>query len=652
MFLDNSACNLASINLVRFLDQEGNFDINGFRQACRIILIAQEIIVDFSSYPTEQVAKNSHDFRPLGLGYANLGSLLMLKGIPYDSDEGRTIAGALTAIMTGHAYKTSAEIAAVKGPFEGYLANRTPMLDVIRHHHSVAYKLPLVSGIDSLVEAAKQDWDEALALGEQFGYRNAQTTLLAPTGTIGLLMDCDTTGIEPEFALVKLKKLAGGGSIKIANGAIKQSMRALGYSESETSDILAYVMGSGTLQTDAPVGRGSLHAKGISEAALDRVEKNLANAFDLNYVFNSIVLGEDELRKLEISIEDEATPGFSLLKRLGFSEAQIKESNEKICGTQTIEGAPHLREEHYPVFDCASKCGSKGERFLSPMAHVNMMAAVQPFLSGAISKTINLPNEATVEDVTEVYTKSWKLVLKAIAIYRDGSKLSQPLNARREKKEEESNQAQMPPAASAGQAIRRQLPDERQSITHKFSISGYKGYITVGLYDEGTPGEIFITMSKQGSVIRGLLDSFATTISVSLQYGIPLKVVLKKLINTRFEPYGLTTNPQIRLAKSIVDYIGRYVGLKFLSPEDQLELGIAAPNHVASNQAPLPISQTSPIPIVAGHTEPEEEEEGHDMTDVSPSSDAPPCPSCGSMTTKTGTCYTCLSCGSTTGGCS
>jgi len=653
MFIDNSACNLASINLVRFMDKQGNFDIKAFRQACRIVFIAQEIIVDFSSYPTELVAKNSHDFRPLGLGYANLGSLLMRKGIPYDSDEGRTIAGALTAIMTGHAYKTSAEIAAVKKPFEGYLLNRAPMLEVIKRHRSQAYKLPQIAGLEELVEAAKQDWDEALALGEQFGYRNAQATLLAPTGTIGLLMDCDTTGIEPEFALVKLKKLAGGGSIKIANGALRPSLEALGYNEREIDDIITYALGSGSLETDAPINRATLSAKGIDSSTLDLIERNLKNVFDIRHAFTSITLPEEVLRRLNIPPATIAQPNFSLLRHLGFDEADIEESNEKICGTQTIEGAPHLKKEHYAVFDCANKCGSRGQRFLSPMSHVKMMAAVQPFLSGAISKTINLPNEATVADVADIYMQSWKLGLKAIAIYRDGSKLSQPLNARREKKEEKerSVESQQVPSATVGQAVRRQLPDERQSITHKFNISGYKGYITIGLYDEGTPGEIFITMSKQGSVIRGLLDSFATTMSVSLQYGVPLKVLLNKLVNTRFEPSGLTTNPQIRLAKSIIDYIGRYIGIKFLSPEDQLELGIATPNSVAINQAPLPIKNTPSASTVDSKTN-LSEEESPDMSETVVSSDAPPCPNCGSMTTKTGTCYTCLSCGSTTGGCS
>lgn len=651
MFLDNSSCNLASINLLKLYSEDGGFDVTAYRHIARIMIIAQEILVDLSSYPTEDVAKNSHDYRPLGLGYANLGALLMVMGVPYDSVKGTAIAGALTAIMHMHAYKTSAELAAVKGPFDGYLKNRAPMLNVIKMHRDAAYKISETHCPANLLEAARQDSDEALAMGEQFGYRNSQVTVIAPTGTIGLLMDCDTTGIEPDFSIVKFKKLAGGGSMKIVNNSVPRALKNLGYSEAQINDIVSYAIGTATLRGSTPINVNSLKEKGLLEEEIAAIEKSLKGAFDISFVFNRFVIGDDVFKRLTVTDDEEQSPNFSLLKTLGYTQQEIDTSNLIICGTQMIEGAPHLKEEHLSIFDCANKCGTLGKRFLEPMSHVRMMAAVQPFISGAISKTINMPNESTVEDVKDVYVQAWKLGLKALALYRDGSKMSQPLNSKKdadagEEKQESSKVVYAP--------IRRKLPDDRSSITHKFNIAGHKGYITVGLYPDGSPGEIFITMSKQGSMISGMVDSFATTISIALQYGVPLSTLVGKFANSRFEPSGFTTNPQIRIAKSIVDYIGRFLASKFLSPDEQTELGIMIDATPSTQQATLNleaiteknVSAAAPI-VIDSSTD-----EVVVTNEKSAQSDAPPCPNCGSMTMKTGTCYTCISCGSTTGGCS
>ena len=688
LHLDDSACNLASINLVKFADSQGNFDVEGYRHACKIMLIAQEIEVDLSSYPTDLIAKNSHDYRPLGLGFANLGTLLMLQGIPYDSPEALAIAGALSAIMTGHAYKTSAEMAAVKGAFEGFANNRAPMLNVMKMHRQAAYAISSSNCPKDLYNAARQDWDEAVALGEQFGYRNSQATVIAPTGTIGLLMDCDTTGVEPDFALVKFKKLAGGGSVKIVNNAVKQALSNLGYNSRQQQEIIDYALGVGQFVANLPISRSTLATKGLTLEEINKVEKTLGSAFDISYSFNRMVLGDDVFNRLGISQEEEKQPKFSLLERLGFSNAEIAESNLIVCGTQTLEGAPRLLEEHLAIFDCANRCGPTGKRYIAGMAHVRMMAAVQPFISGAISKTINLPNEATLQDVEEVYQQSWLLGLKALALYRDGSKLSQPLNT---KKDEVVNVEMREKIVEKiiYAPKRRRLADERRSITHKFLISGHKGFITVGLYDDGQPGELFVTMAKQGSTISGLMDAFAKSISIGLQYGVPLTMIVRQFANSRFEPYGFTTNPQIRIAKSIVDYIARYLGIKFLTPEGQVELGIQADGKTSSDQEQLNFnavitptktdefingdlvdstptttanipqfvpSDSTPIPnepeVVTSISSPSAEESPMPANIKQQQIDAPPCPSCGSLTFKTGTCYTCLSCGSTTGGCS
>jgi ribonucleoside-diphosphate reductase alpha chain len=660
MFLNDSACNLASINLAKFVDDKGNFDVAGYRNACRVMFISQEIAVDFSSYPTQMIAQNSHDYRPLGLGYANLGTLLMLKGIGYDSEEARAIAGSLTAIMCGHAYKTSAEMAAVKGPFAGYAKNRAPMLNVMRKHRAAAYRIDEKACPTDLLDAARQDWDEAVALGEQFGYRNAQATVIAPTGTIGLLMDCDTTGIEPDFALVKYKKLAGGGAIKIVNNAVQTALANLGYSPDEQRAIIDYALGTSTLEGSTAINRASLLTKGLTNEEVDAIERTLKSAFDIRYSFNRYTLGDDALDRLGVTAEEESDPEFSLLNKLGFTEAEINTSNEIVCGTQMLEGAPHLKEEHYAVFDCANKCGARGTRYLMPMSHVKMMAAVQPFISGAISKTINMPHEATVEEVEEVYVQSWKLGLKAVALYRDGSKLSQPLNVQKKKDEEKAEE--VAPAATAGVFVpkRRRLPDERRAITHKFSVAGHEGYLTLGFFEDGQLGEIFITMNKTGSMIAGLMDAYATSMSIALQYGVPTATWVRKFMNARFEPSGFTKNPQIRIAKSIVDYIARFIGLKCLTPQEQFELGLISENPSPDEQEALSLTPTNGSEIATESTlvtptTPSSEQASLPLEENQPKKavgDAPVCNKCGMlMKMKTGACYTCTNCGNTSGGC-
>ncbi|HEY8431333.1 MAG TPA: vitamin B12-dependent ribonucleotide reductase, partial [Sandaracinaceae bacterium] len=525
MFLDDSACNLASINLVKYLDENGRFDIEGYRHAIRIMFVAQEILVDHSSYPTRKIAKNSHDYRPLGLGYANLGTVLMRLGIPYDSDQARSWCAALTAILCGHAYRTSAEMAATKGPFPGFLKNRLPMLRVMRKHRDAAYAIdrrggPGIvgegeSGVPAeLLEAARQDWDDAVRLGEQFGYRNAQATVLAPTGTIGLLMDCDTTGIEPDFALVKFKKLAGGGYFKIVNQSVPAALRSLGYTEAQIADIVAYVSGTNTFTGAPHLSRKDLLEKKLTEADIEKAEKALPGVFDVGQALSPWVLGPDAMARLGITPEVYNKPGFSPLKHFGLTPSQIEELNDHVIGRMTIEGAPHLAEEHLPVFDCANRCGKHGKRFLEPMAHVRMMAAAQPFLSGAISKTVNLPNDATVEDVERIYYEGWRLGLKAIALYRDGCKASQPLSTSDGKKKEAAEakaEAEAPAAAPAPKpregagppkTVRHRLPKKRRGFTQEARVGGHKVFLRTGEYEDGSLGEIFIDMHKEGAAFR------------------------------------------------------------------------------------------------------------------------------------------------------
>lgn len=551
MFLDDTACNLASLNLMKFNDEQGRFDVAGFRHACDVVITAQEILVSNASYPTPKIGENSEDYRPLGLGYANLGALLMNWGMPYDSDVGRDTAGAITALMCGQAYLTSARIAADRGPFNGYAKNRQSMLNVIRkHRHHVS--MIDDSHVDSeIMAAARAVWDDALTEGVQYGYRNSQVTVLAPTGTIGFMMDCDTTGVEPDIALVKYKKLVGGGLLKIVNNSVPGALRRMGYSEEENQKIIQY-------------------------------------------------------------IQDH----------------------------ETIEGAPGLKPEHLPVFDCAFKPMS-GERSIHYMGHLRMMAAVQPFLSGAISKTVNVPTEASVDEIMQTYIEGWKLGLKAIAIYRDNSKRTQPLNTGASKSD--SAQPGMK-AVAAGHSERRKLPAERQSITHKFSVGGHDGYITVGLFEDGKPGEIFIVMAKEGSTISGLMDSFATSISLALQYGVPMDVLIDKFAHTRFEPSGFTQNKKIPMAKSIMDYIFRWLATHFCDENKQRAIGIQLDTPVnADHDAGLSVPTIPPLKTAVS-------------VSVAPNAmapitkdDAPTCSDCGAIMVRNGACYKCLNCGGTSG---
>jgi ribonucleoside-diphosphate reductase alpha chain len=584
MFLDDTACNLASLNLMKFYDeQRGTFEIEKFRHAARLWTIVLEISVLMAQFPSREIARLSYMFRTLGLGYANLGAMLMRMGIPYDSPKGRALCAAVTAILTGEAYATSAEMAKELGAFPGFTKNRESMLRVIRNHRRAAYnvspkeyeglRIPPV-GIDQelcpadLLAAAHEAWDRALEQGERTGYRNAQVTVIAPTGTIGLLMDCDTTGVEPDFALVKFKKLAGGGYMKIANQSVAPALHALGYSESQVWDVMKYVMGALSLEGAPHVNRASLLGKGFTEQDIAAIEKALPTVFDLSFAFNKWTLGEETMKRLGFA-KDAEDPAFQLLRVLGFTKEQIEEANVFVCGHMTVEGAPHLKPEHLPVFDCANRCGKIGKRFISAEGHIRMMAASQPFITGAISKTINLPNEATVDDVKNAYFLSWKLGLKANALYRDGSKLSQVLsNKKDEEKEEKVVETKIVEKIVIKEVPRRRkLPEERQALAHKFSIAGHEGYIHVGMYDDGTPGEIFIKMAKEGSMLSGVMDTLALSLSMNLQYGVPLEVLCEKLVNTRFEPMGMTMNKEIPMVKSIMDYMGRWLALKFLTKE-------------------------------------------------------------------------------------
>ncbi|MBM3231731.1 vitamin B12-dependent ribonucleotide reductase, partial [Candidatus Peregrinibacteria bacterium] len=580
------------------------FNVEKFRHAVRLWTIVLEISVLMAQFPSKEIAELSYRFRTLGLGYANLGAMLMQMGIPYDSELGRAMCASITAILTGESYATSAEMAGKLGAFTGYEKNREHMLRVIRNHRRAAYDAPRAEyemlhvkpvGINQkacpgyLLEAAKECWDRALALGEKNGYRNAQTTVIAPTGTIGLLMDCDTTGVEPDFALVKFKKLAGGGYMKIANQSVKPAFHNLGYGETEVRDIMRYVMGTLTLEGAPHINRDSLKKKGFTDQDIAKVEKNLPQVFELSFAFNRWTLGEETMKRLGFTEEQMNDFNFNLLRALGFTKEQIDEANTVICGHMTVEGAPLLKPEHLPVFDCANKCGKSGRRFIGVEGHIRMMAASQPFISGAISKTINLPNEATVEDIKSAYFLSWKLCLKANALYRDGCKLSQALSNKADTKDREDNKGSNDDKGSKGDKgskdgkevrevivekiivkevpRRRKLAEERMSITHKFSVAGHEGYIHVGMYEDGSPGEIFIKMSKEGSTLSGVMDTLALSLSMNLQYGVPLEVLVAKLVHTRFEPMGMTMNKEIPMVKSMMDYLGRWLALKFMSKD-------------------------------------------------------------------------------------
>lgn len=606
MFLDNTACNLASLNLLSFYDTEtGKFKIEEFKHATRLWTIVLEISVLMAHLPTKAVAENTYLFRTLGLGYGNLGALLMQMGIPYESEKGYAITASITALMSGESYATSAEMAKYLGAFERYNKNKEHMLRVIRNHRRAIYSSPQ-SDYESLtikpmhinynlveqqelVESARNAWDEALEMGEIYGYRNAQTTLIAPTGTIGLLMDFDTTGIEPDFALVKYKKLVGGGYFKIINQSVKPALKRLGYSDEEITNIEKYILGHGTLLKAPYINHETLIQKGFSNDKIQELESNIQFAYDLRSMFSKWNIDEKYLKEhLKIPENEFNKEDFDLLKYLGYTEEQIEKAEEYIFGTMTIEGAPHLKEKDLPVFDCANKCGKKGTRYISTIGHIKQMAAAQPFLSGAISKTVNLPENATFKDIEDAYLIGWKLMLKSNALYRDGSKLSQPLTTGDEnskysklfdfsdikdesennlEKEIEIKQVQKVIEKEIYKPIRKKLPDERHSITHKFSVSGHEGYITVGLFEDGNPGEVFIKMSTAGSFLAGIMDAFAISLSMNLQYGVPLESLVKNLTNLKFEPSGMTSNKEIPMAKSIIDYIGRWMALKFLDPE-------------------------------------------------------------------------------------
>jgi ribonucleoside-diphosphate reductase alpha chain len=553
MFLDDSACNLASLNLMKFVGDNSEFDVNAFKAAVRTFITAQEILVDNSSYPTPAIERNSHAFRPLGLGYANLGALLMSRGLPYDSDQGRDYSAAITALMTGEAYAQSSRVARDHGgAFAGYERNREPFLRVMRKHRDAMRDVNSKLVPSDLYHAAKSSWDQAVELGEQFGYRNAQATVLAPTGTIGFMMDCDTTGVEPDIALVKYKKLVGGGLMKIVNTTVPMALKKVGYNDEQVAEIVAYI---------------------------------------------------DE--------------------------------------HETIEGAPYLKDQHLAVFDCAFKA-AQGQRSIHYMGHIKMMGATQPFISGAISKTVNVPKEATVDEIMQAYIESWKLGAKAISIYRDGSKRTQPLNTSKDKTTSAQAVAEAVVAAMP-RPVRRRLPDERQSITHKFDIAGHEGYITVGLFEDGQPGEIFLVMAKEGSTISGFADAFAQAISYALQYGVPLQVLVDKFSHARFEPSGMTRNPEVRFAKSIVDYIFRWMSTKFMSKEAQFNAGVNM-----AEPAQLEINVAEPVVAKDGGRA-EAPKAGFAGAAIQSQEDAPPCSTCGSIMIRSGSCYKCANCGTTSG---
>jgi ribonucleoside-diphosphate reductase alpha chain len=627
MFLDDTACNLASLNLLQFRQEDGLVDVQNYEHAVRLWTMVLEVSVLMAQFPSKEIAELSYKFRTLGLGYANIGGLLMTSGIPYDSDEGRAICGALTAIMTGVSYATSAEMAGELGPFPGYEENASHMLRVMRNHRRAAYgeaegyealntnPVPLdhASCTDPrLVERAKIAWDKALDLGQKHGYRNAQSTVIAPTGTIGLVMDCDTTGIEPDFALVKFKKLAGGGYFKIINRAVPAALRGLGYSESEIAEIEAYAVGHGSLDQAPAINPGSLTAKGFDAKALEKVASSLGSAFDIKFVFNRWTLGDDFVTgTLGVPAEKLDDPDFDLLTHVGFSKADIEAANTHVCGAMTLEGAPFLKEEHYAVFDCANPCGRLGKRFLSVESHIRMMAAAQPFISGAISKTINMPNDAAVEDCAEAYMLSWRLALKANALYRDGSKLSQPLNSQLLADDEDDEEDAVEALIAQPQTARiekvaekiverivervverpvrerEKMPDRRKGYTQKARVGGHKVYLTTGEYGDGRLGEIFIDMHKEGAAFRSLMNNFAIAISLGLQYGVPLEEYVDAFTFTRFEPAGMVQgNEAIKNATSILDYIFRELAVSYLARNDLAHVPPEAIGNTAMSSGP------------------------------------------------------------------
>ncbi|MBA2562361.1 MAG: adenosylcobalamin-dependent ribonucleoside-diphosphate reductase, partial [Chitinophagaceae bacterium] len=728
MFLDNTACNLASINLRKFFNEDDNtLDVPGFEYTVRLWTTVLEISVLMAQFPSKEVAQLSYDYRTLGLGFANLGSMLMVSGIPYDSDEARGIAGAITAIMTGVAYKTSAELAQHLGPFSKYEENKKHMLKVMRNHRAAAYNsLDAYEGIeikpkgidakycpDYLLKAATKAWDDAIMLGENYGYRNAQTTVIAPTGTIGLVMDCDTTGVEPDFALVKFKKLSGGGYFKIINQSVPQALRNLKYNENQIEQMVNYAKGHGTLKGAPFINAHSLTQKGFQAEEIKKLESCMGSAFEIGFVFNVYNLGEECLKRLGFTASQYYNFEWSLLQALGFTEEEIEKANEYICGAMTVEGAPFLNDAHLAIFDCANKCGKNGQRFIHHSGHIRMMAAAQPFISGAISKTINLPNEATVAEIAEAYKLSWELGLKACALYRDGSKLSQPLSNKSDKKLKVANKGEEEMSEAAAQVSslvdmgkltveelldevnkrvqnsadtslkrqlamiveRRTLPAKRRGFTQKAKINGQALFLRTGEYSDGTLGEIFIDMAKEGATMRSMLNCFAIAISIGLQYGVPLEEFVEKFVFTRFEPSGMVDHPNIKTTTSIIDFMFRSLAYEYLGRNDLVhvldkpevqnlgkeEWDIATPTigervHELSDVrviGNIPAGNAQSPGAKAHRTESVKKvDRTIDAVNAAAKnmqSDAPACNTCGHITIRSGTCYKCLNCGNSMG---
>ena len=735
LFLDNTACNLASVNLRRFYNEKtSTFDVDGFEYTARLWTTVLEISVLMAQFPSKEVAQLSYDYRTLGLGYANLGSMLMIMGIPYDSEEARGIAGAITAILTGIAYKTSAEMAGVLGAFPRYEENRESMLRVMRNHRLAAYDADEYEGLeikpqglkaqycpDYLLTAATKAWDEAVQLGEKYGYRNAQATVIAPTGTIGLVMDCDTTGVEPDFALVKFKKLSGGGYFKIINQSVPTALKNLQYTDKQIDSIIKYAVGSGTFAGAPAINHQSLSEKGFIAEEIKKLDAAVGSAFEIGFVFNVYNLGEECLQRLGFEPAQYYNFEWSLLEALGFTEDEIDAANNYVCGTMTIEGAPFLKEEHLAVFDCANKCGKKGRRFIHAHGHIRMMGAAQPFISGAISKTINLPNEATVEEIADAYLLSWQLALKACALYRDGSKLSQPLSTKSDKKKKETEtdsqtatadttpapvaesnivdlgkltvqelleevqkRVQASPDTKLKRALativeRRTLPAKRRGFTQKAKINGQAIFLRTGEYSDGTVGEIFIDMAKEGATMRSMSNCFAIAISIGLQYGVPLEEFVEKFVFTRFEPSGMVDHPNIKSTTSIVDFIFRSLAYEYLGRTDLVHVldrpevkntgnddwDLSAPQDTPELSDVRIVGKTSGSPA-AGNIQPQTAKTQKATAATTPSrpeahldtvnaaarsmqSDAPACNTCGHITIRSGTCYKCLNCGNSMG---
>ncbi len=732
MFLDNTACNLASINLRRLFDEATQiFDVEGYEYAIRLWTVVLEISVLMAQFPSKEVAQLSYDYRTLGLGYANLGSMLMVMGIPYDSEEARGIAGALSAIMTGIAYKTSAEMSSFLGAFPRYSENAEDMLRVMRNHRAAAYdaedayvglsinpqgiKAPYCP--DYLLTSACKSWDDAVEMGEKFGYRNAQTTVIAPTGTIGLVMDCDTTGVEPDFALVKFKKLSGGGYFKIINQSVPTALLKLGYNEKEIDAIVKYAVGAATLNGAPHINPQTLSEKGLIAEEIKKLDAAMASAFEIGFVFNKYTLGEECLQRLGFTPEQYNNFDWNLLEALGYTQEQIDEANDYICGTMTIEDAPYLKLEHYPVFDCANKCGKKGERYIHHSGHIRMMGAVQPFISGAISKTINLPNEATIEEIADAYMLSWKIGLKACALYRDGSKLSQPLSTKSDSKKkvatdatEETDEAMSElnsidttlidlgkltveelldeltkrMQASTDTKLKRQLariverrtlPAKRRGFTQKAKINGQTLFLRTGEYSDGTVGEIFVDLAKEGSTLRSLMNCFAIAVSVGLQYGVPLEEFAEKFVFTKFEPSGMVDHPNIKSTTSIVDFVFRCLAYEYLGRTDLVHV-LDKPEVMNTGTddwddipTGLEYEKKTPelsdvrvvgvVPSAAPQVQKVQRQSAGVKVDTSldavnaaargMQSDAPACNVCGHITLRSGTCYKCLNCGNSMG---